>query len=210
MQSQKQSSLKLKFLLLGDCQVGKSSLLQKWRDPTKFDSSYTTTNGIDVLNQRFQVSNRPCELAIWDASGQDRFLDLAKAYLPITEGVICVFDVTNKESFENASKWIQLAKETAKEDTEYLLVGNKIDLEGERKVSYAEGAEFAKLNGMDYVEISVKDSTNLQEVQKEMVSKAVKVYQMRIAEGIYVDLGDVITEKDLLENSKKTPECSVM
>jgi len=210
MQPQKQSTLKLRFILLGDSQVGKTSLLQKWQDPSKFDSSYIPTIGGDPLNQRVQVSNKPCELIIWGASGQDKFLDVTKAYLPLVEGVICVFDVTNKESFENVSKWVQLAKETVKEDTEYLLVGNKIDLEVERKVNYEEAAEFAKVNGMDYVEISVKDSTNLGEIQNEIIPKAIKVYERRVAEGVYVIIEDVITEKDLLEKSKGTPECSVM
>ena len=90
--------------------------------------------------------------------------------------------MTNKESFTKALKWIQLAKETAKGDTEYLLVGSKTDLEAERQVKHEEAAEFAKTHGLNYVEISVKQRIGLGEVLGDLVPRAIKVHEKRASE----------------------------
>ena len=78
-------------------------------------------------------------LQLWDTAGQERFNTLTTAFFKGSEGIIVVFSVIERKSFENVTKWISQIKINAPEDVKIILVGNKIDLQGQRQVSQSEG-----------------------------------------------------------------------
>ena len=179
-----QEAPQVNLILIGEPSVGKSSLFLSWKNPAdNFAEFYLPTISHDFSQQPYEASGKQYELHIYDASGLENYIYMYKPHLEKADGVIVMFDVTNKESFTKALKWIQLAKETAKGDTEYLLVGSKTDLEAERQMKHEEAAEFAKTHGLNYVEISTKNKTNLKAVQDDLVPRAIKVHEKRASEG---------------------------
>ena len=82
-------------------------------------------------------------IKIWDTAGQERFRTLTHAFYKQANGVVVAFDVTNEESFKNVRKWMESIYEHADQNICKVMVGNKIDLEDERKISKKEGEDLA-------------------------------------------------------------------
>eukprot|EP00981_Chlorochromonas_danica_P014060 scaffold7245_cov197-Ochromonas_danica.AAC.20 len=135
-----------KLLLIGDSGVGKSCLLLRFADDT-YTESYITTIGVDF---------------IWDTAGQERFRTITSSYYRGAHGIIVVYDVTDLESFNNVKQWLHEITKYANENVNKLLVGNKSDLTSKRAVTFEQGQEFAKSMGIDFVETSAKNSTNVE------------------------------------------------
>jgi len=150
-----------KLLLIGDCGVGKSSLLNRFCDDT-YSESYMSTIGVDFKVRTLHLAGKIVKLQIWDTAGQERFRTIAANFYRGAHGIIVVFDVTDKESFQNARHWIGEIDKYAKEDVNKLLVGNKCDLKSKRVVIYDDGKELAESLNMRYIETSAKHSHNVE------------------------------------------------
>ena len=108
-----------------------------------------------------EVNGNKVKLQIWDTAGQEQFRNINQSYYKGANGILVVYDITNKESFEGLTSWlIEIEKNSSKDK---LLIGNKNDLENERKISYNEGKEFASINGMQFFETSAKTAFKVQE-----------------------------------------------
>ena len=118
-------------------------------------------------------------MQIWDTAGQERFKNITASYYRGGNGVLVVYDITDRDSFENLNSWLIEIEKNANKNVYKLLIGNKSDLEDKRKVSYQEGKDFATSNGMQFIETSaktdskVKDAFELltQEIMKASVTK---------------------------------------
>jgi len=108
------------------------------------------------------VSNKTVKLQIWDTAGQERFRTITSAYYRGAHGIIMVYDVTNYESFEHMEGWLDEVNRHASEATLKLLVGNKADLQEEKKVSTLEAQKFADKLKISFLEASAKNSTNVE------------------------------------------------
>jgi len=150
-----------KLLLIGDSGVGKSSLLLRFADNT-FTESFISTIGVDFKLRTIDLQGSKVKLQLWDTAGQERFRTITSSYYRGAQGVIVVFDVTKKDTFNNVVKWLQELERYAAEDVKKLLVGNKIDLTP-REVTCDEAKELAEKLGLDYVETSAKTSSNVEE-----------------------------------------------
>lgn len=135
---------KFKLVFLGDLSVGKTSLISRFMFDS-FDNEYVATVGIDFLSKTIHLENRTLRLQIWDTAGQERFRTLIPAYIRDSAAAVIVFDISDKESFKNSSKWINDARNERNGDILIYLVGNKADVdESKRAVSESEIKEFVE------------------------------------------------------------------
>ena len=87
------------------------------------------------------------KLQIWDTAGQERFRTITVSYFKGAHGIVLVYDVTERDSFENIQHWVHQIRENANERVRLILVGNKCDRRSERVVSTSEGEALAKQRG---------------------------------------------------------------
>jgi Ras-related protein Rab-18 len=159
----------VKILLVGDSGVGKSSLLARFISDS-FDEQGPTV-GVDFKLKHVDVDGTRLKLTVWDTAGQERFRTLTSSYYRGAHGVVFVYDVTSRESFENA-------RETWRKEVEMygtiansvkIVIGNKIDREDERTVARKEGVAFAKEYGCLFLECSAKTKVRVAEAFDELV-----------------------------------------
>ena len=113
--------------------------------------------------------------------GSERFRGAPPSYYRGVNGILLFYDITDRNSFEDVNRWLDDIKEWANENAKILLIGNKIDLENERKVTYEEGQEFAKAHNLLFIEISVKTNYNVQESIELLTKEIIKVF---VSQGI--------------------------
>ena len=156
-----------KILLIGNSSVGKSSLILQFVDHS-FNEIFVPTIGVDFKIQTLDIDGKKVKLQIWDTAGQERFKNITAAYYRGAHGVMLVYDVTENDSFKNLNNWLIEIEKNANKNVVKLLVGNKIDLEDNRKVTYQQGMEFAESNGMSFIETSVKNNSNVTEAFEKL------------------------------------------
>ncbi|CAE7782990.1 rab6, partial [Symbiodinium pilosum] len=114
------------------------------------------------------LEDRTVRLQLWDTAGQERFRSLIPSYIRDSSGAIVVYDITNRASFLNTSKWIEDVRSERGNDVVIILVGNKTDLADRRQVSIEEGEEKAKENGVMFIETSAKMGTNIKGLFRQL------------------------------------------
>lgn len=126
-----------------------------------FDSAYGATIGIDFLSKTMYLEDRTIRLQLWDTAGQERFRSLIPSYIRDSNVAVVVFDLTNRDSFLNTSRWIDDVRAERGKDVILALVGNKADLLDKRVVASEEANQFAKSQGIMYIETSAKMGHNV-------------------------------------------------
>lgn len=159
-----------KLLLIGDSGVGKSCLLLRFADDT-YTESYISTIGVDFKIRTVELDGKTIKLQIWDTAGQERFRTITSSYYRGAHGIIVVYDVTDAESFNNVKQWLHEIDRYASENVNKLLVGNKSDLTSKRAVTFDQGKEFADSLGIEFLETSAKNSTNVEKAFMTMAAQ---------------------------------------
>ncbi|XP_065896721.1 ras-related protein Rab-18-B-like [Dysidea avara] len=163
-------TVSLKILIIGDSGTGKSSLLLRFVNDT-FDPEQSATIGVDFKVKSMAIAGKRLKLSIWDTAGQERFRTLTPSYYRGAQGVILVYDVTERDTFNSLEMWLtELDTYATKKDLVKMLVGNKIDKSG-RDVERQEGMQFARRNSMLFIESSAKTRDGVQEAFEELVHK---------------------------------------
>ena len=153
----------LKILVLGDSSVGKTSLLLKYVDDY-FPNVYVTTIGVEYKTKTVKINDLNITLQIWDTAGQERFRSLAKSFMQGADGILFVYDITNKQSFDSIRNWIRQT-EDVNSSFQKIIVGNKSDLNNQRVVSSEILDKFCSNNcKAKGIETSAKLGTNVTEV----------------------------------------------
>eukprot|EP00441_Pelagodinium_beii_P018332 CAMPEP_0197667252 /NCGR_PEP_ID=MMETSP1338-20131121/65643_1 /TAXON_ID=43686 ORGANISM="Pelagodinium beii, Strain RCC1491" /NCGR_SAMPLE_ID=MMETSP1338 /ASSEMBLY_ACC=CAM_ASM_000754 /LENGTH=200 /DNA_ID=CAMNT_0043246451 /DNA_START=143 /DNA_END=741 /DNA_ORIENTATION=- len=170
-----------KLLLIGDSGVGKSCLLLRFADDT-YTESYISTIGVDFKIRTIELDGKQIKLQIWDTAGQDRFRTITSSYYRGAHGIIIVYDITDRESFDNVKQWLSEIDRYACENVNKLLVGNKMDLADKRAVTWEEAKAFAEEHSMTFLETSAKAATNVEKAFTTMASEIKKrmVHQPKI------------------------------
>jgi Ras-related protein Rab-1A len=150
-----------KVLLIGDSGVGKTSILNRFIDD-KFNETFVSTIGVDFKAKSIALEGKITKLQIWDTAGQERFKTITSSYYRGSHGVVIIFDVTNRKSFENIKMWLNEIRLHCDNGTKKILVGSKTDLEDKIEVSCSEALSFANRHNMKYVETSAKESKNIE------------------------------------------------
>lgn len=149
-----------KILLIGDSGVGKSCVLLRFADDT-FSESHISTIGVDFKIRTVELHNKIAKLQIWDTAGQERFRTITSSYYRGAHAMMIVYDVGDLQSFNNIKNWLLECDRYASESVIKILVGNKCDTP-KRAVSYEMGREFAESLGIQFVETSAKNGTNVE------------------------------------------------
>ncbi|KAM9974827.1 hypothetical protein ACTFIW_008294 [Dictyostelium discoideum] len=165
-----------KVLLIGDSDVGKTSIVKRFSDDT-FDEDLLCTIGVEFKMKEVKVDGKKVDLCIWDTAGQEKFRALISSYYRGAHGIILTYDVTKRESFDNLNYWLNEVENFAnRSNLVKLLVGNKIDKEN-REVTREEGAEFAKKKAMLFIECSAKSKIGIQQAFEELAQKIIEIPQ---------------------------------
>jgi len=165
-----------KLLIIGDAGVGKSSILLRFTDDS-FDDYIQSTIGVDFKVKHLDVMDKRVKITIWDTAGQERFRTLTSSYYRGAQGVIMVYDVTRRDSFDNLQHWLKEVKLYSPNNGEgvvKLLVGNKIDLLERRVVSRETAENWARSQGMLFLEASAKTKMGIRQCFMEVVQKIVE------------------------------------
>ena len=151
-----------KVLLLGNSNVGKSSLFLRFVDDI-WNDTFVPTIGVDFKIKTFDIDEKKIKMQIWDTAGQERFKNIISSYYRGAHGILLIYDVTDKDSFKNLSNWIIEIEKNSSKQVLKVLIGNKTDLEDKRVVTYNQGKEFADTYGLKYIETSAKKNLNVNE-----------------------------------------------
>lgn len=159
-----------KILTIGESGVGKTCLLLRYTD-NKFVKNYLTTIGIDFKVKLVNIHNKSVKLKIWDTAGQERFRNITQQYYKGADGIVLVYDVTDRESFEKISDWMkQINLYTQTDKIGIVLLGNKVDVEP-RQVKSEEGSAIAKQYGVKHFETSAFTNLNVEESFKYLTEE---------------------------------------
>jgi len=189
----------LKVVLLGDSGVGKTALMKQYCEK-RFDKPYQATIGADFLQKDMLVGDKAITMQIWDTAGQERFKSLVCKFYRGSDACILVYDVTSKQSFERLKFWmdefVQHADIKDPKRFPFLIVGNKNDLHGQRKVSEREVKAWCKNNGdLSFIQTSAKVNHNVEEAFVKVVQLAVEIQSD--FEDIYnTDMPDVMLSRE--------------
>ena len=195
------------ILLLGDTQVGKTCLINRYTNGV-FKEEYTSTVGIDFYTKPEEINNKTVQVKIWDTVGQERFRALTPSFLRNAEGVVIVFDVTSQESFDNVKGWINSIKSNIGENViPIIIVGNKIDMENMREISKEDGKKIASENDFKYFETSAKTGIGVDEAIKEIVNQILDIQDKNEDEKVDERPSFKIKKDNNKDNQKKKGCC---
>ena len=165
--------IKLKLIVVGNQGTGKSSILNRYVNET-FEEKYQATIGLDFQSKNITIHDQDIRLILYDTAGQEKFRSLIPMYIREAQIILLIYDISQRESFDAIPKWIQEVLDVKNNDAVFALIGNKIDLENERKVSFEEGKTFADKNNFIFQEVSAKNGQNFE-----------KFFEVQLYEAIY-------------------------
>ncbi|XP_052769372.1 ras-related protein Rab-13-like [Mya arenaria] len=157
----------LRLLLVGETGVGKTCLLCRYASDD-FVSSHISTIGIDFKMKMIDVDGKTVKVQIWDTAGQERFEAITKQFYRRAQGILLVFDISSRKSYESVPRWLQLVNENCKENTVVTLIGNKSDKADTRQVPFMEAQTFADQHNINFYEVSAKNRNNVDKPFQDM------------------------------------------
>ena len=159
-------------MTLGNLAVGKTNFILKYTE-NKFQETHISTVGLDFKMKKMEINKKNYQIVLFDTAGQERYKSIALNVLKETHGILLMYDITNKTTFESITDWINNIKDLKGDDFPLILVGNKIDLEEERKVNKEEGQKLADENKILFFETSNKTGINIQEAGLALIKKII-------------------------------------
>jgi len=162
----------LKVLLVGDSDVGKQEILSGLEEGS-VDSPYCSSTGAAYKTTIILIDGKRVKLQLWDTSGQGRFCTIIRSYSRGAQGILLVYDITNKWSFEGMDRWVKEVEEHAP-GIPKVLVGNRLHLAFKRQVDQVEAENYAERNQMGFYEVSPLVNFNITESFQELCRMALK------------------------------------
>jgi Ras-related protein Rab-6A len=194
---------KYKLIFLGDQNVGKSSILNRFLNDT-FVEEYQATIGLDFQSKNVQIENQDIHLLLYDTAGQEKFRSLIPMYIRESNIILLVYDITRKESFDNIPRWFSDVLNIKSNEAIYVLVGNKIDLKDQRKVTYNEGKKLADEKNIIFEEVSAKTGENFEELFRDKIYESIyRKYKNEFEKRNYLNGDELVVNLDDEENKNK-------
>mmetsp|Transcript_40593 Transcript_40593/g.72169 ORF Transcript_40593/g.72169 Transcript_40593/m.72169 type:complete len:207 (+) Transcript_40593:108-728(+) len=154
--------MQIKLLMIGDSGVGKTCLLLRYANAA-FSQTFITTIGIDFKIKNISLDGKRIKLQIWDTAGQERFRTITTSYFRGAQGILLVYDVTDRNSFNSIRNWVSQIQQHADVHVNKILIGNKCDMKDERVVTTEEGQKLAAEYGIQFFETSAKNDIQVEE-----------------------------------------------
>lgn len=162
-----------KIILIGDIAVGKTALLARFITDT-FSNEYKCNIGVEFkVKTVFLDDTKGAELHIWDTCGEERFRSVTRQYYSNANGIIVLFDLTNKITFHNIDSWLNDICNYS-EDSEIVVIGNKCDLKLKRQVNEKEINDYIMSKHLKYYEASAKDGSNIDIIFENLAQRLCK------------------------------------
>ena len=165
---------KIQIIIIGESQVGKTSILYQYTQ-NKFSTQYLATVGVEYFVKEELINNKHIRVKIWDTAGQEQYKSITKSFYKNSDGIVIVYDVHDKKSFEKVQDWVQSLNEytDSSKQIPVILVGNKIDLE--REVSTEEGEKLAESFKLPFFESSAKENKGITEFMHKIITDVLNV-----------------------------------
>eukprot|EP01155_Anaeramoeba_flamelloides_P042933 Anaeramoba_flamelloidesc36719_g1_i2.p1 GENE.c36719_g1_i2~~c36719_g1_i2.p1 ORF type:complete len:206 (+),score=59.42 c36719_g1_i2:29-646(+) len=163
----------IKIQLVGNSGVGKTSLLAVFNEK-EFELNNSTTHGVEFETKEITLGEKTVIAQIWDTGGQEAYRSIPKQYYRNSHGYLFVYDITDYKSFKEIASWQEDIFEICKPKAQFLLIGNKKDMEDDREVTTEEGKNYAKENNMSFLETSAKDNLNVEKAFIQVLEQCVE------------------------------------
>ena len=187
MQIESNYEFQIKIVIIGDSGVGKTNFIFRFAE-NSFSDMHVATVGLDYKSKIIilRSSKKRVRIQIWDTAGQERYMAVNKNTLQKVQGIIIMYDLTNRKSFENLERWFNIVSQNFPGKTIFL-VANKLDLADDKRiVTVEEGQKLAEENNMKFYEGSGQNGENVEEI---FIQMAEKVYE------------NIINDKDSFQSS---------
>lgn len=172
MDSKNTKELNIKLTIIGDSDVGKTTLIYTYTE-NNFNEEITPTVGLDNKVKKLNIHGLQANIQIWDTAGQEKYDSLTKQLYNNTDGVILVFDLTNNNSFIHIKNWIKKIGSNCDHEIKKLLVGNKVDMKDKIKVQKKDIYELCKENRLKYNDVSAKENINVEKAFETIINSII-------------------------------------
>ena len=174
MNDEKKENEKIISFVLGNSEVGKTSFITKY-DTNTFKEQYLSTIGIDFIKKNIKLPDgEEIKLVLYDTAGQEKYKSISFNLIKNADGILLMYDITNRDTFDAINKWIENIKDEKGDNFPLVLIGNKCDLAEERIIQKEEGQKLAEDNGLSFIETSCKEGTNVEESIQILVFKIIE------------------------------------
>lgn len=170
-----------RVIIVGDTGVGKSCLLLRFTE-NRFKEQHNVTIGVEFGSRSIVLEDQSVKLQIWDTAGQESFRSITRSFYRKADGVMLMYDITAKHTFENCRYWLDEIKQNSDLDIVVYLVGNQVDLDSDmgREVSTDEGQTFAGIHQLSgFKETSAKSGVNVEDVFRELTMALFNKWRMK-------------------------------
>ena len=186
--------LTLKLLVVGDSSVGKTNFVMRLIN-NEFSKNYMTTSGIDLKTTDIEIKNKKIHIQLWDTAGQEKYKAITKNLFLKVMGALIIYDITNEASYNNLKSWVKLIKEECGKHMQLIIVGNKSDLNDQRKISKDEAINYAKEQKIDYIETSSKTGENVKKAVTMICENILENKELNDSSSFMLDNSSFLTDK---------------
>lgn len=194
------SEPKFKIVILGDTCVGKSCILMRFVKNSMLHN-HLSTIGIDSSTKTINTERGKAILQIWDTAGQDKFRSISQSYIRNGDAIILVYDITNDDTFQHVTTWMDAIHNMAKKDIPIILVGNKIDMESERRITTEEGQKLAERYNLLFKEVSAMTGDGIADA---FTMLTIEIFDKQ---GIPANSGCKLEDAKKINNNKRKCDC---
>jgi len=187
-----------KVILCGDAAVGKTNLIHRICF-NKFSKKREITTQMDSYKKIVELDSSTIILNLWDTCGQERYNSLPRSYYRKIDVAILVYDISDEVSFVNAKSWFKAIHDYTHENVLIILIGNKVDLNHRRRVTYAQGESLAVENDAIFVEASAKSAENISSI-------ITLIARTLLAQHEYVFIHNYFERTNILHDDKRLIE----
>ena len=186
--------LTLKLLVVGDSSVGKTNFVMRLIN-NEFSKNYMTTSGIDLKTTDIEIKNKKIHIQLWDTAGQEKYKAITQNLFLKVMGALIIYDITNEASYNNLKSWVKLIKEECGKHMQLIILGNKSDLDAQRKISKDEAINYAKEQKIDYIETSSKTGENVKKAVTMICENILENKELNDSSSFVLDNSSFLTDK---------------